>query len=639
MADIDDKLDRLADSLDRFTATMLNLGGAGQSLATNLKNGAASLTNFSRTVKTANDVERLAIDYERQRSEAMRSAARQVGQAFGNLVKQTISLSSATMGAQGAFTSLAPAINLTVDTITKLAEAAATAGSAIPFIGGLGVAAAKTLKVGLDLANQVVQFQLNNAQRVADSFVNLSQQGTSFGGSINSMIASAAAANVSLETFAKTVNNNVQALVGMGGEAGRNAMLIATMGRRIGDTNDRLLAQYGSFDQLNQGIIDYISLQNAAGIDEIRRNQNLGKTVEDYLIRQREITALTGKRAEELKKEEEARRRQIAFASLLNDLGPEARENLREAFAQVGKFGPEFQTYLQQYLISQRTGIVSREMILLENFLGPAAGAVREIAGSINSSKDAFRTLSTDIITNAAPAARQAALGLETFGALAQAGYGSDIVKFLADAAGSLNASFTAANSAAQQAKDLAKNQLVDLTTATRGFADATRSLEQRRITLDQAALESMTNFQYLVDFGTMMQERMIAATRDMSAIVNALANGDMKKLQEAIDRFAYTVLRIRIGGAMQPDAPGTSGGIIIDESSIAAAGGAVLSGPESGYKPNLTMHGTEAIIPLDQGNVPMEIDWTPMVRAIQVLTAKVEETNDINRRILDTSY
>ena len=108
---------------------------------------------------------------------------------------------------------------------------------------------------------------------------------------------------------------------------------------------------------------------------------------------------------------------------------------------------------------------------------------------------------------------------------------------------------------------------------------------------------------------------------------------------KEAIERFAYTVLRIRLNTGPQPDAPGTSGGIIIDPSSMAAAGGAVLSGPESGYKPNLTMHGTEAIIPLDQGNVPMEIDWTPMVRAIQVLTAKVEETNDINRRILDTSY
>jgi len=38
------------------------------------------------------------------------------------------------------------------------------------------------------------------------------------------------------------------------------------------------------------------------------------------------------------------------------------------------------------------------------------------------------------------------------------------------------------------------------------------------------------------------------------------------------------------------------------------AAEGAVLSGPSSGYKPNLTMHGTEAIIPLKNESVPVEI-------------------------------
>jgi hypothetical protein len=32
----------------------------------------------------------------------------------------------------------------------------------------------------------------------------------------------------------------------------------------------------------------------------------------------------------------------------------------------------------------------------------------------------------------------------------------------------------------------------------------------------------------------------------------------------------------------------------------ISAANGAILSGPASGYKPNLTMHGTEAIVPLN---------------------------------------
>jgi hypothetical protein len=42
----------------------------------------------------------------------------------------------------------------------------------------------------------------------------------------------------------------------------------------------------------------------------------------------------------------------------------------------------------------------------------------------------------------------------------------------------------------------------------------------------------------------------------------------------------------------------GATGGHIHAE--ISAANGAILSGPASGYKPNLTMHGTEAVVPLN---------------------------------------
>ena len=42
----------------------------------------------------------------------------------------------------------------------------------------------------------------------------------------------------------------------------------------------------------------------------------------------------------------------------------------------------------------------------------------------------------------------------------------------------------------------------------------------------------------------------------------------------------------------------GATGGHIHAE--ISAANGAILSGPSGGYRPNLTMHGTEAIVPLN---------------------------------------
>nr|NDG05798.1 hypothetical protein [Oxalobacteraceae bacterium] len=72
------------------------------------------------------------------------------------------------------------------------------------------------------------------------------------------------------------------------------------------------------------------------------------------------------------------------------------------------------------------------------------------------------------------------------------------------------------------------------------------------------------------------------------------------------------------------------------------AQDGAVLSGPQSGYKPNLTMHGTEAIIPLKDQQVPVEIKLDSslgqtLVTLKDVLSALVEGqqvSTDILERI-----
>jgi hypothetical protein len=60
----------------------------------------------------------------------------------------------------------------------------------------------------------------------------------------------------------------------------------------------------------------------------------------------------------------------------------------------------------------------------------------------------------------------------------------------------------------------------------------------------------------------------------------------------------------------------------------VTAADGAVLSGPASGYKPNLTMHGTEAIIPLKGGAVPVVMPGVD--KLIQEFTKVSAQWNNI---------
>jgi hypothetical protein len=71
---------------------------------------------------------------------------------------------------------------------------------------------------------------------------------------------------------------------------------------------------------------------------------------------------------------------------------------------------------------------------------------------------------------------------------------------------------------------------------------------------------------------------------RSKAAAVAAMI-GSIPGISKVIDEYA------------NPSRSATGGHI---HAEISAAAGAILSGPTSGYRPNLTMHGTEAIVPLD---------------------------------------
>ena len=61
----------------------------------------------------------------------------------------------------------------------------------------------------------------------------------------------------------------------------------------------------------------------------------------------------------------------------------------------------------------------------------------------------------------------------------------------------------------------------------------------------------------------------------------------------------------------------------------ISAARGAILSGPSSGYKPNLTMHGTEAIVPLNKPNIAASIPGMGGMD-FNVLTAQLDKMDEM---------
>jgi hypothetical protein len=58
----------------------------------------------------------------------------------------------------------------------------------------------------------------------------------------------------------------------------------------------------------------------------------------------------------------------------------------------------------------------------------------------------------------------------------------------------------------------------------------------------------------------------------------------------------------------------------------ISAANGAILSGPMSGYRPNLTMHGTEAIVPLNSSTAQSAFGGSDQTGIMNAQLDKLDE-------------
>ena len=96
---------------------------------------------------------------------------------------------------------------------------------------------------------------------------------------------------------------------------------------------------------------------------------------------------------------------------------------------------------------------------------------------------------------------------------------------------------------------------------------------------------------------------------------------GSIPGISKVIDEYA------------NPSRSATGGHI---HAEISAAAGAILSGPMSGYRPNLTMHGTEAIVPLNSASGAQALGASAMNdQMLSIFSARLEE---MTRKISDVA-
>ena len=317
-------------------------------------------------------------------------AALSVGTGF---VSGLTSLTATIYGADKAFSSVIPTLSFITNTFTKSVTAAGTVLSGFSVkglsFGRASEAAAAGVAATAEILSDVIKFQIESAQKVSDQFQELTKVGATFGGSIGRMGAVAAELRIPLLQFGRVITGNIESLSKMGGSITDAGARVVSFGMDLYDNEDTLLALYGSIENINSGVADFMAMQAGIGKAETVDYIAQRNAVKEYLVRQKELTALTGQSADALKKAEEKRQTDLAYQlQLRSETGKDTKNNMAEAFAIAGaKFNEEAAQYLQAYY----SGKVGPEMEKFESMNQEVAQAMRFLSDNRNLDATEFK--------------------------------------------------------------------------------------------------------------------------------------------------------------------------------------------------------------------------------------------------------
>ncbi len=382
---------QLQQLLQQLGITTQNTNGAMQQLFSALSRTTSATRNQTNAATlTAQSLQQLEGSSSRLASGL--SATLSAGAGF---VSGLSSLTSSIYGADKAFSSVIPTLSFITNTFTKSVTAAGTALSGLTIkgfsFGRASEAAAAGIAATAEILSDVIKFQIENAQKVSDQFQELTKVGATFGGSIGTMGAVAARLRIPLLQFGKVITGNIESLSKLGGSITDAGLRIVTFGMDLYDREDSLVALYGSIENISAGAADFMALQASLGKGVTTDNVAQRNAIKEYLIRQKELTAITGQSADAAKKAEEERRRDLAYQLKVSRMSTDAQANVSEAFGIAqSKFGDEAAQYLKEFIRTQGK-VTDPAMISFAAGNQAVAQTMEMFANNINLGKNEFR--------------------------------------------------------------------------------------------------------------------------------------------------------------------------------------------------------------------------------------------------------
>ena len=596
-------------------------------------------------------------------SNAMQQAAQQTattGQALNMLRSTTTglingftSVASSVYGTDKAFTSVIPTLNFLVDTMSKSLEILGKFGSGVSVFGislGRSTEALSQLTVdALSAAAGLIRFGLEASQKVVDAFIDISKMGANFSGSLGEFAKAATQTQVPMQSFARIIQQNADAISKFGLGMNQGSKLLAGMSKEIFDGNPGLIALYGNLENLSQGTADYLSLQSQLGVSIGKSRADLDKQragAIEYLITQKELSNITGKTAERLKQEEEARRRQLDYSLKLGRLGDVAQQNVREGMAVAGKiFGDAGAKYAEEYFATGGK-VYSKEALTFAAVNQEAAQAIGELMGSVNQTKEGYREGYKNYFKQNADLLEGFARSNEQLIEINRAA-NNQILTSMGEVSSGIMGNLNLIRNGFERLnlEQLATNINKNLDEPTRGLVEATKALIANQQQLDQIVIKNIPAMADIAKTLHQITAGIVSVQGDSLEALKTIINAAKVGIQEVdrVSQIAKDNLQklgtSMLGGnlpipAQIPSRPET-------QNQPQRATGGLATGPTT-----VGENGTEAVIPLQGGSVPMNIDWKPLTDILtehltvnrEILDA-IEDSVEVQEQILKTNY
>ena len=620
MADIND--DELRDAvnrmIDNFNLANGKISGAGAQAANRLNQMATSSNFVNNQFRALTGSSATLNNVDRQRAQV----GKQLITSLKALVTSSFNAAQALYGVSAGF---APFSRTLEDAQAGFNSALNTAAlGLVSTLNPAGVAAAVALKTLGGFAGGILfgamKLQLGLMEKQLNMYKQVNQTGAIFGGSLSNLQKAAQSAGTGVDILGNIIKGTGDRLSELGLSMSLGGYTVAQYASTLARTDRAMLNLYGSTEELAAGTADYLSLQAQVGKTDLNNQAANSKGLREYLRTTKELSDITGKRASQLKSEEDARRNELAYNLKIGRLGDDAKRNVTEGMAVATKlFGTQGAKFAQEFFATDGR-VVSPESLRFQAMMPEAAAAIAEMVSATGESKDQYRARIGSYLDANKEVFQQIAKDYE---ALAEINYGANnpILTAMTGVGTSLQNSANLIkniNALFQKAKDEADAADRGADPITKTIQDAEKIRLDNQLAIDKIVKENFSKMTGMIDILGKIQLMQVEVSGKIIDLVTKVLPGGPSTTPPA----------------PIPNPPPAENNTNETPPLETRASGGVVNKPVIAGE-----DGPEAVIPLAKGNVPLDIDWTPMTRAMYELIDKVQEGNDINDKILKASY